>query len=103
MPRRAWSPTAAKRRPMSLDELSSALGPGRVIVAFSSATGRRLGVVSMPMRAAARLGGVDGAFVRGRGINAMLPIAGLRFAVEQRGGGGGVIGRRPDAPAASVR
>jgi hypothetical protein len=55
------------------------------------------------MRAAARLGGVDGAFVRGRGINAMLPIAGLRFAVEQRGGGGGVIGRRPDAPAASVR
>lgn len=69
--------------PLDTVALRSLIGPGRTVHAFSAATGRHLGVVTMTMpRGASRLGGADGAHVRGPEGSALLPVHGLRFRVE---------------------
>jgi len=94
MKRRGVAPADAV--PLSASALAALLGPGRVVEAYSALTGRRLGTVTLVLPRGARMNGGDDVHVRGRRVGALLPIAGLVFAMREAPPG------QPDTPPPSA-
>jgi hypothetical protein len=82
IPLRRKGKAAPIHAPMTVEAVANLIGPGRTIYAYSVSCGRRLGVVTMTLYASEKCGGADAAYVRGPGVNTLLPIQGLSFRVE---------------------